>query len=170
MGKHVGLLVFVVILIVVLCLSGCELFESSVAKWKWKMYVKSDVYKDPNTYIPILNDFGEYVGLVDDSTSLIDEENKYENSVVGFRTWVFSESTTTEIGIDGDDGVALYLDSKLVCNKPNAEDPMVYCEMELTEGWHKVEALVYNGPLHISLEFGKKLSDIIDEMDANHSE
>ncbi len=171
MEKHIGLLVFSVILVSVLCLSGCDLFKIESGVGKWKMYVKSDVYEDPDTYIPTLEDFGNYVGLVLDSTVLINEEGKYENSVVGFRTWIYvSEPKTIEIGIDGDDGVALYLDGEIVCSKPNAEDPMVYGTMELTKGWHEVEALVYNGPRDISLEFDKKLSDIVDEMDANHLE
>ncbi len=156
--------------LLVLTLTACvEIIENGDTKWK--MYVKSGVYEDPDTYIPTLNDFGEYVGLVDDATVLIDEEDEYENSVVGFRTWVYvSEATSINIGLDGDDGVALYLNGEPVCSKPNAEDPMVYGTMELTKGWNKVEALVYNGPLDISLKFDKKLSDFVDQMNANPPE
>ena len=74
--KHIGLLMFSVILVIVLCLFGCDLFKIESGVGKWKMYVKSDVYEDPDTYIPTLEDFGNYVGLVLDSTVLINKEDK----------------------------------------------------------------------------------------------
>jgi hypothetical protein len=41
---------------------------------------------------------------------------------------------------------------------------MSYGTLELSTGWHKIEALVYNGPTYIRLEFDKKLSNHVDAM------
>ena len=133
----------------------------------WKKYLKTDVYEDYNTYIPTPQDFDEYVGLVADSSTLVPETYSDEWSKMGFRTWVYvSEPKDISIGIGGDDGVGLYLDDNFVCGRGNAEDPMSYGTMVLSAGWHKVEALVYNGGVDIWLEFDKKISDYVDVMNS----
>ncbi len=157
----------VLIAAIIVAITGCSILESG--KGKWKMFLKEGVYEDPDTYVPKLDDIGDFVGMVDDASVLIERQDKYENSVVALETYVYvSSDRDIRLGIDGDDGVGLYVDENLVCSKPNAEDPMVMCDIHFTAGWHRVDVLVYNGPLDIYLAFDKKLSDLVDEMDANH--
>ena len=136
----------------------------------WEKYFKADVYEDCNTYIPTPEDFGEYVGLVaDDSTLAPVHMIWYEWSIFGFRTWVYvSTPKDISIGMDGDDGYGLYLDGNFICGRGNAEDPMSYGTMVLSAGWHKIEALVFNGIGGGVMEFDKKISDYVDVMIAGH--
>ena len=62
------------------------------------------------------------------------------------------------MGVSGDDGVALYSNGRFVAGRGNAEDPASYGPLALNNGWNKIEALVYNGPLSLSLKLEPALS------------
>ena len=132
---------------------------------QWERFIKPGVHENANTYIPQISDFGDPDTLVDDGSFLIriSDERKFElvNTVVGFRTWLYHEgSATYEVGISGDDGVALYANEKFVAGRGNAEDPASYGPLTLNDGWNKIEALVYNGPLSLSLKLEPALSKL----------
>ena len=135
---------------------------------QWKRFVKSDVVEDVDRYLPTLEDFGKFDGSAEDGKVLIDGE-VFENSVVGFRTWIYRwEPLEHDVGVAGDDGVALYANGKFVAGRPNAGDPMAFDTLFLAVGWNKLEALVYNGPGHIRLELSQRLGEF-GVMDANAS-
>ena len=130
---------------------------------QWERFIKPGVHENANTYIPQSSDFGDPDTLVDDGSFLIriSDERKFElvNTVVGFRTWLYHEgSAEYEVGISGDDGVALYVNEEFVAGRGNAEDPASYGPLALNNGWNKIEALVYNGPLSLSLKLEPALS------------
>ena len=136
---------------------------------QWMMFVKAEVYENYDAYVPQISDFGPFNRYVDDGNFLIRIAGGsiYENSVVGFRTWLYHEGTGSyQVGVRGDDGVALYANGAFISGRGNAEDPMSYGTLELNSGWNKIEALVYNGPWSISLQLEPVLSTI-GIMDAN---
>ena len=134
---------------------------------QWKRFVKPGVDENPNTYVPRIPDFGDLDSVVDDGPFLIRGGSMFTNSVVGFRTWLYHEGTGSyQVGVRGDDGVALYANGAFISGRGNAEDPMSYGTLELNSGWNKIEALVYNGPWSISLQLEPVLSTI-GIMDAN---
>ena len=134
---------------------------------QWKRYAKP-VAEDPDTYLPTPEDFGGFDGYAEDGNVLI-EAFGFENSVVGFRTWIYRwEPLEHDVGVAGDDGVALYANEKFVAGRPNAEDPMAFDTLFLGVGWNKLEALVFNGPGHIRLELSEVLGRF-GVMDANAS-
>ena len=134
---------------------------------QWKRFVKPGVDENPNTYVPRIPDFGDLDSFVDDGPFLISGGSMFTNSVVGFRTWLYHEGTGSyQVGVRGDDGVALYANGAFIAGRGNAEDPMSYGTLELNSGWNKIEALVYNGPWSISLKLEPMLSTI-GVIDAN---
>ncbi len=146
---------------------------SGPAYWKWHRYVKPGVNEDFRSYVPLLSDFpqppdsGYYDGVTADDFFLIEPHIAYENSVVGFRTWLYHEGYGEyNVGIRGDDGVALYANGVFVAGRGAARDPASYGLMELYDGWNKIEALVYNGPTYIELELTPPLGTL-GVLDAN---
>ena len=132
---------------------------------KWLKYVKSGVYEDPDTYIPKISDIGVLEGTVDDTDTFHNREIAYEDSVVAYKTYVYvSQAKDLNIGVVGDDGVAIYVNGNFVAGRGNAEDPMSFGVMHFDPGWNEVVALVYNGPACISLKFDKVLSLHVEEM------
>ena len=130
----------------------------------WAKYVKTGVHEDYLTYIPTPADFGEYAGLVEDNSTLMPYHIGDAWTIVGFRTWIYvSEHQNIGIGINGDDCVGLYCDGELICGS-TLREPMNYGTMELSTGWHKIEALVYNAITDNYLEFDKTLSNHVDAM------
>ena len=134
---------------------------------QWKRFVKPGVVEDFNAYVPRISDFGDFDSYVDDGSFLIIQGGGFENSVVGFRTWLYHDgSASYEVVISGDDGVALYCNGAFIVGRGNAEDSASYGIMELNSGWNKIEALVYNGPTHIELRLDPVLNTI-GVIDAN---
>ena len=134
---------------------------------QWKRFVKPGVVEDYIAYVPRISDFGDFDSYVDDGSFLIIQGGGFENSVVGFRTWLYHDgSASYEVGISGDDGVALYCNGAFIVGRVNAEGSASYGIMELNSGWNKIEALVYNGPTHIELRLDPVLSTI-GVVDAN---
>ncbi|GEM_PF-4866524 len=142
----------------------------------WKVYRKFDVHEDYDTYVPTPEDFGEYWKEWEDSYILIPKDTSNGSLggnwvILGFRTYVYvSEPLDLDIGIIGDDGVALYVNGEFVCGRGNAEDPMAYGVMHLLPGWNKIEALVYDGPDVCWLEFDKKIGDYVEIIDPERRE
>lgn len=138
------------------------------AYWQWKRYVKPGVVEDSDTYVPTLADVGEFDQYVVDSTTLI-LVVEFQNTVVSFRTWVFSkEEVSLPISVVGDDGVTLYVNDSLVAGRPNAENPPSSGTIQLRIGWNKIDASVYNGSGHIILKLNPKLGSL-GILDANAS-
>ena len=134
---------------------------------QWKRFVKPGVVEDYIAYVPRISDFGDFDSYVDDGSFLIIQGGGFENSVVGFRTWLYHDgSASYEVGISGDDGVALYCNGAFIVGRVNAEGSASYGIMELNSGWNKIEALVYSGPTHIELRLKPVLSTI-GVVDAN---
>ncbi len=130
---------------------------------QWERFIKPGVHENPDTYIPQISDFGAFDSYVEDGSFLVrlTGRRKFEfgNTVVGFRTWLYHEgSGSYEVGVSGDDGVALYANDEFVAGRGNAEDPASYGPLALNNGWNKIEALVYNGPLSLSLKLEPALS------------
>ena len=129
---------------------------------RWRVFVKKGVAENNDTYVPTLDDLGEFISeYVDDDDYLIERNSGYDNSVVGFRSWLYArEPMVHNIGVEGDDGVSLWLNGTQVAAQTDAESPMAYGEMHFRRGWNKVEALVYNGPGHIRLRFDRALGEL----------
>ena len=81
---------------------------------QWMRFIKSGVFENSDTYIPTLRDFGNFDRYVPDNQVLIGGD-LFDNSVVGFRTWIYSDGEVSlSVGIAGDDGVALYVNGELI--------------------------------------------------------